>query len=62
MRRLKGTQAYTRLKHSDNNQENEIGYEWGKGTATTQARLINPQMNHKGKATKFKEEKPGYLD
>ena len=44
------------------NQENETGYEWGKGTATTQATLINPQMNHKGKATKFKEEKPGYLD
>ena len=44
------------------NQENKIGYEWGKGTATTQASLVNLQMNHKGKAIKFKEEKPGYLD
>ena len=44
------------------NQENEIGYEWGKGAATTQASLVNPQMNNKGKATKFKGKKPGYLD
>jgi len=31
------------------------GYEWDKGQATTQARLITSQLNHKGQATKFKE-------
>jgi len=30
------------------------GYEWGKGLATTQTDLVNPQMNCKGKATEFK--------
>ena len=43
-------------------QRNKRGYEWGKGKATTQARLFNPQINCKGKATEFKEIKPEYLD
>jgi len=28
-------------------------YEWDKGQATTQAKLITSLLNHKGKATKF---------
>jgi len=30
------------------NPEKGRGYEWGKGLATTQARLVNPLMNCKG--------------
>jgi len=36
-----------------------LRYEWDKGQATTQAKLVTSQMNPKGQATKFTKRKPG---
>ena len=38
------------------------GYEWDKGLTSTQARLINSTLNHKGYATNFKEKESVLLD